>query len=107
MEVKGRNLLNGLPTRITVTSEDTREATLEVTAQVIDAIHGVLEITPPELVSDIAEQGIILTGGGSLLYGLDILVKEHTGIEANVSDGALESVALGAGKSVSFANRVN
>ncbi len=104
-EVRGRNLINGLPSKITMTSTDTLEATKEVTLQIVEGIHRVLEVAPPELISDILEQGIMLTGGGSLMYGFDKVVKEHTGIETSVIEGALESVALGAGKSVVYADR--
>lgn len=104
MEIKGRNLMNGLPDSVTISAEETREAFSEVTIQVIDAICGILESTPPELVADIAERGIILTGGGSMIYGIDLLVKEKTGIEAFVVKAALEAVALGAGKTVAFRN---
>ena len=69
------------------------------------AIHNVLETAPPELVSDIAVSGIVLTGGGSLIYGMDKLIKEKTGIEAYVSDKALEAVALGAGMSVNLGEK--
>jgi rod shape-determining protein MreB len=85
-----------------VSSEETIEAFAEVTAQILDTIHNVLEISPPELIADIAEQGIVLTGGGSLIYGLDRLVEESTGIQANVSASALEAVVVGAGRSVNF-----
>lgn len=105
MEVKGRDLVTGFPARIVVSSEETIEAFAEVTAQILDTIHNVLEISPPELVADIAEQGIILSGGGSLIYGLDKLVEESTGIRAYVGESALEAVVVGAGKSVNYSNK--
>lgn len=102
MEVKGRDLVTGFPARIIVSSEETIEAFAEVTAQILDTIHNVLEISPPELIADIAEHGIVLSGGGSLIYGLDKLVEESTGIRAIVSPSALEAVVVGAGRSVNF-----
>ena len=105
MEVKGRDLVTGFPARIVVSSEETIEAFAEVTAQILDTIHNVLEISPPELIADIGEHGIVLTGGGSLIYGLDKLVEESTGIHAYVAPTALEAVVMGAGKSVNFINK--
>lgn len=105
IEIKGRNLLNGLPDRVVLTSEETVEAFQEVTAQILDTVHNVLELTPPELVADIAQQGIVLTGGGSLLYGFEQLVEQSTGIHSHVVDTALQGVALGAGKAAMFAKR--
>lgn len=105
IEIKGRNLLNGLPDRIVLTSEETVEAFQEVTAQILDTVHNVLELTPPELVADISQQGIVLTGGGSLLYGFEQLVERSTGIHSYVVDTALQGVALGAGKAAMFAKR--
>lgn len=99
MEVKGRDLVTGFPARIIVSSEETIEAFAEVTSQILDTIHNVLEISPPELIADIAESGILLSGGGSLIYGMDKLVGESTGINAIVSPNALEAVVVGAGKS--------
>ena len=99
MEVKGRDLVTGFPARILVSSEETIEAFAEVTAQILDTIHNVLEISPPELIADIAESGILLSGGGSLIYGMDRLVSDSTGIRAMVSPNALEAVVVGAGKS--------
>ncbi len=104
-DIRGRNLVNGLPSKITMTATDTIEATSEVTMQIVEGILRVLEVAPPELISDILEHGIMLAGGGSLMYGFDKVVKEHTGIETSVVEGALESVALGAGKSVVYADR--
>lgn len=105
MEVKGRDMVSGYPARIIVSSEETIEAFAEVTAQILDTIHNVLEISPPELIADIAEKGIVLTGGGSLLYGMDRLVEESTGIQAFVSQSALEAVVVGAGKSARFVKK--
>ena len=75
MDVRGRNLVTGLPKTITVTSEETEEALREATSQIVEAVHSVLEKTPPELSSDIAERGIVLTGGGVLLQGLEELIE--------------------------------
>ncbi|MBE5925218.1 MAG: rod shape-determining protein [Lachnospiraceae bacterium] len=105
MEVKGRDLVTGFPARIIVSSEETIEAFAEVTSQILDTIHNVLEISPPELVADIAEHGIVLTGGGCLISGMDRLVEESTGIRAIVSPNALEAVVVGAGKSVNYINK--
>lgn len=106
MEVKGRNLVNGLPDRIQVSANETVEAFSEVTAQIINAILGVLEICPPELAADIAQRGIVLSGGGSLIYGMEQLIEAKTGLQGIVVEQALEAVALGAGKSVEFMNRL-
>jgi rod shape-determining protein MreB len=106
MEVRGRNLLNGLPDRIRVSANETVEAFSEVTLQIINAILGVLEVCPPELASDISQRGIILSGGGSMIYGMEQLVEAKTGIHAVVVDQALEAVALGAGKSVEFMQKM-
>lgn len=103
--IKGRDLIRGLPKAITITANETIEAFTEPTTQIMNAIHNVLEIAPPELVADISVAGIVLTGGGSLIYGMDKLIKEKTGIEAYVSEKALEAVALGAGMSVSLASK--
>lgn len=103
--IKGRDLIRGLPKAITITANETIEAFAEPTTQIMNAIHNVIEIAPPELVADISVAGIVLTGGGSLIYGMDKLIKEKTGIEAYISEKALEAVALGAGMSVSLASK--
>jgi rod shape-determining protein MreB len=103
--VKGRDLIKGLPKARTITSNETVEAFAEPTAQILEAVHSVIETAPPELVADIAVSGIVMTGGGSLMYGMDRLIKEKTGIDTYVSDKALEAVALGAGMSVDIASR--
>ncbi len=95
--VKGRDLIRGLPKGITINANETIEAFSEPTMQILNAIHGILEVAPPELVADISVSGITLTGGGSLMYGMDKLIKEKTGIDTYVSDRALEAVVLGAG----------
>ena len=100
MEVRGRNLVTGLPKTISLTSEETEEALREATAQIIDAIHNVLELTPPELAADIADRGIVLTGGGSLLYGLEDLIEEKTGINTMTAENTMRCVAIGTGKYV-------
>ena len=105
MDVRGRNLVTGLPKTVRVSSEETEEALREPTSQIIEAIHSVLENTPPELAADIADRGIVLTGGGSLIYGMDKLVEESTGIRALVSPTALEAVVMGAGKSANYVGK--
>lgn len=106
MIVKGRNLVNGLPDRIQVSANETVEAFGEVTAQILNAILGVLEVCPPELAADIAQRGIVLSGGGSLIYGMEQLIEAKTGLQGIVVEQALEAVALGAGKSVEFMSRM-
>ena len=102
MEVRGRNLVTGLPKTIAVTSEETEEALKETTAQIVEAVHSVLEKTPPELAADIADRGIVLTGGGCLLYGLEELIEEKTGITTMTAEDPMTAVAIGTGKFVEF-----
>lgn len=97
MAVKGRCLISGLPKTVDITSEETREAFSEFSESIVNAVHSVLENTPPELVGDISERGIILTGGGSLLNGLDKLLSQKIGIEVNVADDPITCVARGTG----------
>ena len=97
---KGRSLVTGLPETLTITSEETFEALEEPVLQICDAIHTVLEDTPPELVGDISTRGIILTGGGSLIYGLDQLLQHETGIKTEVAADAISCVAAGTGVSL-------
>lgn len=98
MDIKGRNLLNGLPENITVTSEEIREALSEPLSHVIEAIKVTLEKTPPELAADIIDQGIVLAGGGALLKGLDLLIHAETGMPVKVAERPLDCVADGTGK---------
>ena len=100
MEVTGRNLISGLPKTITISSNETIEAMQEPLNRIMETLHGVLERTPPELTSDIAENGICMTGGGSLLYGLDRLLTERTKIPCYVAEDAISCVAIGTGKAL-------
>jgi rod shape-determining protein MreB len=100
MEVTGRNLISGLPKTITISSNETIEAMQEPLNRIMETIHGVLERTPPELTADIAENGICMTGGGSLLYGLDRLLTERTKIPCYVAEDAISCVAIGTGKAL-------
>ena len=102
MEVRGRNLVTGLPKTIVVTSDETLEALREPAMQIVDAVHNVLERTPPELAADIADRGIVLTGGGSLLRGLEDLIAERTGINTMTAEDPMTAVAIGTGKYVEF-----
>ena len=102
MDVRGRNLVTGLPKTIRISSEETEEALHETTSQIIDTIHSVLERTPPELAADIADRGIVLTGGGSLLRGLEDLIESRTGINTMTAEDPMTAVAIGTGKYVEF-----
>lgn len=102
MEIRGRNLITGLPKTITVTSSETEEALREPTAQIVEAVISVLEKTPPELSADILERGIVLTGGGSMLRGLEELIQEKTGINTMTAEDPMQVVAIGTGQYVEF-----
>lgn len=102
VDVRGRNLVTGLPKTITVTSEETEEALKDTTLQIVEAVHSVLEKTPPELAADIADRGIVLTGGGSLLYGLEELIESKTGITTMTAEEPMTAVAIGTGRYVEF-----
>ena len=100
MDVRGRSLVSGLPKTITVASTEILEALSETVTEIIDAIKSVLEKTPPELIGDISARGIILTGGGALVYGMDQLIEMETGIRTIIADDAESCVALGTGKAL-------
>jgi len=102
IDIRGRNLITGLPKTINVTSEEMYEALQESVLSIIDAVHSVLEQTPPELASDISERGIVMTGGGSLLHGLDKRIAEKTGINTMIAEDAISCVAIGTGKYVEY-----
>ena len=99
-QIRGRDLISGLPKTMHITSKEVREALKEPVGSIIDGIKSTLEKTPPELASDIMENGIMLTGGGALLKGLDQLVKEETGMPVRIAENPLDCVAIGTGKSV-------
>jgi len=98
MEVRGRDLISGLPQTVEVTSEEIRECMAESISQIVNKVKSVLEKTPPELSSDIIERGIVLTGGTALLRGLDMLIADATQVPTRVADDPLSCVAIGAGK---------
>ncbi len=100
MEVRGRDLLSGLPKTITITSEESFNAMQETIEAVIDEVKKVLEITPPELAADIVNNGIVMTGGGSLLNGMDILLSRETNLPVHVAEDAISCVAIGTGKAL-------
>jgi rod shape-determining protein MreB len=101
MDVKGRDLVAGLPKTVTITSEEIREAMSEPVAQILEAVRITLERTPPELSSDLIEKGIVLAGGGSLLRSIDKLISEETGLPVHLSEDPMTAVALGTGKVLS------
>ena len=102
MDVRGLNILTGLPNSVTVSSEEIEDALRETTSKIVEAIHGVLEHTPPELAADIADRGIVLTGGGSMLRGLEELIESRTGINTMTAEEPMTCVAIGTGKYVEF-----
>ncbi|MGI6095841.1 MAG: rod shape-determining protein [Lachnospiraceae bacterium] len=107
MEIKGRNTITGLPKVVSITSEEIREALREPVAQIMELIHSVLEKTPPELAADVADRGIVLTGGGSLLGGLETLIEKETGINTVVAEDPMMAVAVGTGKYFEIMNKMD
>ena len=107
MEVKGRNVLTGLPKKIKLTSEEIREALKDATGQIVEAVHGILEKTPPELVADIVDRGIVLAGGGALLKGMDTLIEQRTGVNTLTVQDAMHVVAVGTGMYAEIMNRMD
>ena len=100
MDIRGRDLGTGLPKTLTISSSEMMEALIEPAMMIVDAVHSVLEKTPPELAADISDKGIYMTGGGSLLDGLDKLLKEKTGINVMIAQDTVSCVALGTGKAL-------
>ena len=100
MEIRGRDLITGLPKTINIKSSEMMEALAEPAMMIIDAVHSTLEKTPPELAADISDRGIYMTGGGCLVDGLDKLLQEQTGINVMIAEDAVSCVALGTGKAL-------
>ena len=100
MDIRGRDLTTGLPKTLTIYSSEMMEALQEPASLIIDAVHSVLEKTPPELAADISDRGIYMTGGGCLVDGLDKLIQEKTGINVMIAEDAISCVALGTGKAL-------
>lgn len=100
MDIRGRDLVSGLPKTMSISSNETREALAESVALIVHCVKSVLEGTPPELAADIMDRGIVMTGGGSLLFGLDKLINQETGIPTYLAEDPLSCVALGTGKAL-------
>jgi rod shape-determining protein MreB len=107
MEIRGRDLISGLPKNVTVTSEEMRDALREPVMAIAECTHSVLEKTPPELAADIMEKGIVMTGGGSLLNGLDALIESVTKVPVYVAEDAVSCVAIGTGKALEYFDKID
>jgi len=107
LDVRGRDLVSGLPKTVTITSSETEEALREPTDQIVEAVHIVLEKTPPELAADISDRGIVLTGGGALLHGLEHLLEERLGITTMAAEDPMNCVAIGTGRYLDIMNSIN
>ena len=107
MEIKGRDLVTGLPKNVTVSSQEMREALSDPVTAIVEAVHSLLERTPPELASDIAEKGILMTGGGSLLNGLDKAIEEHTKVPVMVAENSVSCVAMGTGIVIEYIDKLH
>ena len=104
--MKGRNLVTGLPDQVEITSEEIREALEEPVGLIVDGVKSILEKTPPELAADIIQKGIIMTGGGSLLYGLDKLIEVSTGLNVKIAENSVEAVVEGTGEVLNYINKL-
>jgi rod shape-determining protein MreB len=98
LEIKGRDLVTGIPKTMIITDEEVRDAIWEPISTIVETVKIALERTPPELAADIVDQGIVLAGGGALLRGLDILLREETGLPVSIAEDPLSAVVLGTGK---------
>lgn len=105
MEVKGRDLVSGIPRTVKVTSEEVREAIQEPLQVIVEGVKFILEKTPPELSADIVDKGIVLTGGGALLQNLDLLLKEETGLPVVITEDPLTAVVRGSGQALEFLDK--
>jgi rod shape-determining protein MreB len=107
MEVRGRDLLNGVPKELEITQAQIAEALNETVGTIVEAVMTALEQTPPDLAADIVDRGVMLTGGGALLGDLDLALREQTGLAITVADDSLNCVALGTGKSLEFETQLS
>ncbi|MCJ7688776.1 MAG: rod shape-determining protein MreB, partial [Clostridiaceae bacterium] len=107
MDIRGRDLITGLPKNLTVSSEEIREALKETVNLIAECTHSVLEKTPPELAADIADKGIVMTGGGSLLKGLDKLIQEFTRVPVYLAEDPISCVAMGTGKVLDYMDKLD
>ncbi len=107
MQIRGRDLTSGLPKTVTIYSSEMLDALKECGEQIVEAVHSILEKTPPELAADISERGIFMTGGGCLIDGLDKLIQESTGIKVTIADDAVSCVALGTGKALNNLDEID
>ena len=107
MEIKGRDLITGLPKTVTISEDQVREALREPVSSIVEAIKTTLEKTPPELAADIMDKGIMLAGGGALLQGLDILIEKETNMPVHIAESPLDCVVLGAGKALEDFDRIS
>ena len=105
--MKGRNLITGLPDKVEVNTDEIMEALLESVSVIIDSVRNILEKTPPELAADVIEKGILMTGGGALLNGLDKLIEQHTGVSVYVANNSVEAVVQGTGEVLTYITKVN
>lgn len=105
MDVRGRNLITGLPATVTITSTEMLEALEEPVSQIFEAVHGVLEKTPPELMADISDRGIVMTGGGAKLYGIERMLASKVGIDVVVADEPDNCVAIGTGRALTMMDK--
>ncbi len=106
MNIKGRNLVTGLPDNVLVTTNEMVEALSDTVKIIAETVHSVLEKTPPELVADIIDSGIVMTGGGALLFGLDILIEKQTGVKVIFTEDSVSCVAVGTGKVLSYLDKL-
>jgi rod shape-determining protein MreB and related proteins len=107
LEVKGRDLMNGVPKELIISRAQVTEALSEPVSQIIEAVKIALESTPPELSADIVDKGIMLTGGGALLHGVDVVIREATGLPVVVAEDPLSCVALGTGRALEEAKSLS
>ena len=106
MDVRGRDVISGLPKNIKVSTDEVAAALKDSVDRIITCVKGVLEGTPPELAADIMDRGIVLTGGGAMLYGLDALIRKETDIPTSVADDPLSCVAIGTGKALEYSKNI-